>query len=251
MITVSASETSETVIDDLYEHETLYEFYVSFKIKFIGMLTSYLYDDNSRFSHNDLKDTLYHTVGELPSESPFSKFIYTYEDFIAILSRITKLELPKESKIYIEKITKSVFETIAKGIRIAYHDPYFEYMVADWETQFKNSKNDMEQNIDKLHELSMNLLGFKDNTLLSISELIELIQNLKHANKLVMVTFISGKINRELNNGRFDAAFFDTMSDDEFESLLKKFAHSHNAIVHYGGEFGMESTTCRLRQNLS
>ena len=136
----------------------------------------------------------WNSVGEVPSGLPFSNFIYVYDDFIItiiIMSRITKQELPKESKIYIEKITKSVFETIAKGIRILHHDPYFEYLVVDWEIQFENSIKVMEQNIDKLHELSVNL-GYKYNTLLPISEIIKIIQNLKHANKLEMVTFIPG-----------------------------------------------------------
>ena len=247
MIITSVSETSETDIDNIYECETSYNFYITFKFKFINALKSYLYDSNSKFNHADLEKILYNAISELPFTSLFSKFRREYRDFIHIMIRITKLELTEKSKIDIEKITKSVFETFAKGIRTSYHDPYFEYLVEDWETQFENSINEMEQNIDKLHDLSVSL-GSKDNTLLTISEIIEIIQNLKHTNKLDMVTFIPGKLNRELNHGKFDATFFDAMNDDEFESLLRKFTDSRNVVVHYG-ELVMKSTLYRLRHN--
>ena len=245
IITAPTSRTSTAVIDDLYEHEAPYKFYISFKSRFTGMLANYLHDNSSRFIHTHLEDILHRTVGELPNKSLFSQFKYAYLDFINILLKVTKLELSEVSKVDVEKITWSIFETFAKGVRILHHDSYFEPQVQGWKIQFENSINNMEQSIDKLHELSKNL-GLTDSNLLSFSTLIDHILNLKSKDKLVMVSFLPPKNDVALNYGNIDAELFKTMDDAEFQSLLKKFADSHNAIIHYAGKKDLESTSYRL-----
>ena len=245
MIGSVTSANSTTVIEDLYAYEAPYQFYISFKSRFTAMLYNYLHDAHSRFKTEQLENILHQTIGELPNEPLFSRFKYAYLDFIDIMIKVIKLDLPDNSKKDIETISWNLFETFAKGVRILHHDDYFDVKVPNWKTQFEDSINEMEQNIDQLHELSQNL-GSKTTNRMTFQKLIERILNLKSKNELIMVSFLPSQNDSELNYGKIDAELFKQMNDDEFKALLKKFECSHNAIVHHSTKKDMESTTYRL-----
>jgi len=241
----SAAVSANTVIDELYAHEAPYGFYISYKSRFCAILHNYFHDKDSRFKHKQLENMLHTTIGELPNKPLFSRFKYAYLDFIDIMLQILKEDLSEDNKRHLENVTWKLFETFAKGVRILHHDSYFEDKIDGWKTQFEDSINEMEQNIDQLHGLSKRL-GSKSTNLMDFQSLMNKILNLKSKDELVMVSFLPPKNDAELNYGKIDAALFKKMNDDEFEALLKKFENSHNAIIHHSTKKAMASTTYRL-----
>ncbi len=235
---------STSVIEELYQDMAPCRFYISFKSRFTGMLHNYFYDQNTRIKYKDLEDVLHQTVGELPMDSLFSLFLDAHLDFIRIVVKLAKLDLTEKAKKNIEQISKEVFETFAKGVRILEHDSYFDSEIEKWKIEFVDSFSELEKNIDRLYELAQSL-GVK-NTLVTFQKLIDEILSLRSRDELIKIHFVPGINDVGSNFGNIDAEFFHNKNDKEFEVLLRNFEKSHNAIVDHSTNTGWNTTVYRL-----
>ncbi len=235
---------SSGVMEEFHLDKDSYGFYISFKSRFTGMLHNYFYDQNTRFTYKDLEDILHQTIGEFPTDILYSQFGNEHLDFIEVVVELAKKDLPEKAKKSIEQTSEKVFETFANGVRILEHDSYFDSETEKWKIEFKDSVNELRQNIDRLYELAHSL-GLK-KTLVTFQTLIDEILSLRSRGELVKILFVPGKNDAKLDYGDIGTEFFYNKNDKEFEDLLRNFEKSHNAHVDYSTDKALESTNYRL-----
>ncbi len=235
IINDAASNNSLTLIDDIYESDAPYRFYLSFKSRFLASLDNIIRDPNTHIKPDHLITILRETIGDLPNDVLFSKFKYNYLDFVELLSAIVESKKIIEFGSRLKNDSEEIFKVFARGVRILHHDPYYENDVDNWKEIFNNAINNMETNILSLYSEAKNT-PIKNIRLSTLDDLIQEILSLKAKKKLVAVSFFPPIRDESINYGSLDASIFNKLSESDFKELLQKFHNSKNAIIDEADE---------------
>ncbi len=240
----SSSTSTQSIMDDVYRNLSPSKFYLSFKNEFQASLKSFFDDPSKRQTSEQLLDMLEKSFGDLPNATLFRNYKYLLRDFTELLSHILKNDSLKEYSSILKSIVKTIFETFAFGIRIKFHDEYYDGEIESWTNEFNNSVIDLESKITKF-AISLNNKNI-NTSFVTFEDLASKIINLKAKNKLVMASFLPFTNNDELNNGRIDAKLFNDKSDEEFIKLIESFKNSRNVILQYLKNKDIESENYKL-----
>lgn len=244
MIDDSSSTSALTIMDDVYRTFAPTKFYISFKNEFQASLSSFLNDPSTRFKSEQLVDILEKTFGDIPNATLFRNYKYILRDFTELSSHLFKNENFKNYKNELESIVDSIFVTFAKGIRIKFHDEFYENEIEKWTSEFNDSVSELES---KINQFALLLKNEKiDTAFVTLDDLATKILTLRSKNKLVMASFLPFTKNDELNDGRIDAQLFDNKTNEELIELIKKFKNSRNAVIHYLKNNDIETENFKL-----
>lgn len=240
----SSSTSTQSIMDDVYRNHSPTKFYLSFKNEFQGSLKSFFDDPSKRYTSKHLLDILEKSFGDLPNATLFRNYKYLLRDFTQLLSHVFKNNSLEEHSSALKAIVETIFKTFALGIRIKYHDEFYNDKVESWSNEFNDSVKGLELQII---EFAMNLEEDNVNTsFVTFDDLASKIINLKAKNKLIMASFLPFTDNDELNNGRIDAKLFNDKSDEEFIRLIESFKNSKNAVIQYLKKNDIESENYKL-----
>ena len=244
IIDESSSINALTITDDVYRTLAPTKFYISFKNEFQASLGSFLNDPSTRFKSEQVVDILEKTFGDIPNATLFRNYKYILRDFTELSSHLFQNENFKNYKNELKSIADSIFVTFAKGIRIKFHDKFYENEIEKWTSEFNDSVSELES---KINQFALLLKNEKiDTAFVTLDDLAIKILTLKSKNKLVMASFLPFTKNDELNDGRIDAELFDNKTNEELIELIKKFKNSRNAVIHYLKNNDIETENFKL-----
>lgn len=240
----SSSISTQSIMDDVYRNLSPTKFYLSFKNEFQASLKSFFDDPSKRYTSKQLLDMLEKSFGDLPNATLFRNYKYLLRDFTELLSHIFKKDSLEEHSSTLKSIVETIFNTFALGIRIKYHDEFYDNKVGSWLDEFNNSVMQLESQITEfaIYLKQKNV----DTSFVTFDDLASKIVNLKAKNKLIMASFLPFTDNDELNNGRIDAKLFNDKTDEEFIKLIESFKNSKNAVIQYLKKDEIESENYKL-----
>ncbi len=245
IINESYSDSSATLIDDIYTTDAPYRFYLSFKSRFAAALDNFYRDPNTHLKSNQLITILEETIGDLPNEPLFSNFKYNYLDFVELLSAIVKAKKINEFGDRLQNDSNEIFKTFARGVRILHHDPYYETQVDHWKTIFNQAVSNVENNILSLY-CDVQQTPITNIHVSTLEELIPEILSLKAKKKLAAVSFLPPIRDESINYGNLDATIFNRLAEEDFKELLQKFHTAKKAIIDKVDNDNLNAVTYRI-----
>ena len=243
IISESSSSNVQTAMYDIYQDYAPSKFYISFRNKFHTALTSYINDPSTRYSPRLLLELLEKSFGDIPNYTLFRDFKYLMRDLIEISSYLLKNNIFRKHAEEIDLIAESMFNLFAMGMRIKFHDEFYEPSVENWTKDYKEAVKRVESDIDRF-ALSSNNKQDK-SPFVTFDGLIANILDLKSKNKLVRASFLPFSNNDEMD-GSIDAELFETKTEEEILQLVQNFRNSRNAVIKYFGNKDIESENFKL-----
>lgn len=245
IINESYSDSSAALIDDIYNTDAPYRFYLSFKSRFAAALDNFYHDPNTHIKPDKLITILQETIGDLPNDPLFSNFKYNYLDFVELMTAVVEAKKINEFGERLQNDSNEIFKTFARGVRILHHDHYYEPEVEHWKEMFNESVFGMENNMLNLYCDAKNT-PIKNIQLSTLDDLIQEILSLKAKKKLVAISFLPPIRDESINYGSLDASIFNKLSEPDFKILLQKFHNAKKAIIDRADDENLNAIKYRI-----
>lgn len=131
---------------DIYRNHAPYRFMLPYKYEIYNVAKSM---ESANFDVDEFMFKFFDCESKLPIEEYFNEFKSCYSNLSSNMNLIKSAGKFNEYWVELRKPIQLIWETFAMGVRVIFKDNYYNNLTEQWNSEFKNSLNNLEKAIDK------------------------------------------------------------------------------------------------------